>query len=312
LAGRKGDVHLKKTNKLSYESVNGKGRAYHILFMDLYKAYDSVHWRWIRLTMQHIGLPEWVMQIMEAMLKEVKITPFFGATVDVWINVKRGVRQGCPWSPLIFLIAYEPLLCRIKVAVPKVSRCAFADDLATGSFNLWDISIVMHVSDLFGLASGLLASIPKCILVSPRHVVMEYEVWLGTGTVPWCKVNGGGFAIKRAHKYLGLLMGQDVDTPAVFEDAARKMVSRIYSYGDSLKPLSMARRVLAWNVFVSTIPTYLVSFYLFPFTADGSACGLVAKAVRDVLIPWGGKGFKYCHLLATAKGVGCGPPLVDL
>ena len=40
--------------------------------------------------------------------------------------------------------------------------------------------------------------------------------------------------------------------------------------------------------------------------------GQLRKVLRNVIIPWGGNGFKYCHLVASSTGVGNGVHLVDI
>ena len=42
LKGRRGESHIKETNRLFYTAVKDRGRAYHLLFLDQRKAYDSV------------------------------------------------------------------------------------------------------------------------------------------------------------------------------------------------------------------------------------------------------------------------------
>ncbi len=167
MAGRSGAEHFDNISSKFYGSVRDtKGRAYYCLFLDLYKAYDSIHWEWMEKTLRTIGLPPWVLNVVKGLLHQVRISPYFGTRCNIWIHVTRGVRQGCPLSPLIFLVCYEPLLCRLAKVQPTVDRHAFADDLAVGSYNLDDFSGVMRVMNLFGVASGLVASVPKCVMVS--------------------------------------------------------------------------------------------------------------------------------------------------
>ena len=313
LAGRTGDGHIEKMNDKFYNSVKAGGRAYHLLFLDLHKAYDSVHWDWMHKTLEAIGLPSWVLNTVVALLTDVKVTPLFGVRVNVWIQVTRGVRQGCPLSPLIFLVCYEPLLCRLRQVTPSTDRWAFADDLACGSYHLRDFSVVMRVMDLFQLSSGLGANVTKCVMISSTSSLDAYEAWIATGTVPWATGTNGGFQIKLAHPYLRIPMGRLMDTEKLYAKTVNKMVSRLYEYSRALRPLATARRVLACNVFVSSISTYLENYFLFPFgETPASAMNMLRKAIRAVIIPWGGTGFKYCHLVATPTGVGLGTQLVDI
>ena len=45
-------------------------------------------------------------------------------------EVTRGIRQGCPLSPLIFAIATDSLLRNINMKLPEAQLSAFADDTA--------------------------------------------------------------------------------------------------------------------------------------------------------------------------------------
>ncbi len=75
------------------------------------------------------GFPDCVLNFIKGSLTKVKVSPCFGNTVFDFIDIFRGVKQGCPLSPLIFILAYDPLLVALA-ALPGVKPFAFADDLA--------------------------------------------------------------------------------------------------------------------------------------------------------------------------------------
>jgi hypothetical protein len=80
-----------------------------VLKIDLSKAYDRVSWLFLRMLLTHLGfgLPfiNWVMSCITSVSFAVLIngaaSPFFLA--------ERGLRQGCPLSPLLFLLVAEGL-----------------------------------------------------------------------------------------------------------------------------------------------------------------------------------------------------------
>ena len=51
-------------------------------------------------------------------LHDVKVGPFFGGPPSCFIPIKRGVKQGCPLSPLLFIVSYDPLLTSLRSSFP--------------------------------------------------------------------------------------------------------------------------------------------------------------------------------------------------
>eukprot|EP00253_Pinus_taeda_P009779 PITA_09779 len=94
-----------------------------ILKIDLQKAYDCIDWGFIRCLLARIGLRPymiaWIMACIEGINYAINIngipTPFFTA--------ERGLRQGCPLAPIIFILAMNSLSLHINNAVDN-RRCS--------------------------------------------------------------------------------------------------------------------------------------------------------------------------------------------
>lgn len=96
------------------------------LKIDLKKAYDCVDWGFLRILLAKIGLRvqgiNWIMACIENANLSVIIngipTPFFQA--------ERGIRQGCPLSPLLFILVINSLSAHINKAVKEAGTRPFA------------------------------------------------------------------------------------------------------------------------------------------------------------------------------------------
>jgi hypothetical protein len=80
-----------------------------ILKLDLRKAYDCVDWDFLLLILNQVGfgtqMIRWIMSCVTspsyAVLINGEVTDFFKS--------ERGLRQGCPLSPLLFILVMEAL-----------------------------------------------------------------------------------------------------------------------------------------------------------------------------------------------------------
>eukprot|EP00253_Pinus_taeda_P015727 PITA_15727 len=123
-------------------SVKQKNKKGAILKIDLSKAYDQINWIYIRPLLTHLGFKtdfiSWIMgcitNVSYAVLINGATTPFFKG--------QRGLRQGCPLSPLLFLLVAEGLsqliqkakregkVKGLKVAINlNISHLLFVDDI---------------------------------------------------------------------------------------------------------------------------------------------------------------------------------------
>ena len=109
---------------------------------DISKAYDQVEWEFLRRIMLKLGIDaRWVCLAMETMTTASYLVLINGEPKG-FITPSRGIRQGYPLSPYLFLLCVEGLSSLIRKAVASqslhgiltctngvcVSHLLFADD----------------------------------------------------------------------------------------------------------------------------------------------------------------------------------------
>ena len=111
------------------------------------------------------GFSQVVLELFQSCGFECASLPFFGSTSKVKIDILRGVKQGCPLSPLLFLLAYDPLV-EALAGNPELHPLAFADDLAVSFDLLTAIDSALVCIDSFAEVSGLGRNKAKSCVVS--------------------------------------------------------------------------------------------------------------------------------------------------
>lgn len=157
--------------------------SYLILKLDLVKAYDLVDWSYLRLLLLNAGLDyqvtQWILGCVSSTNYNVLVT---GCPAKVFKG-SRGLRQGCPLCPLLFLLVIEGmsrLLIREKndgkifeIKISKNHYLLFVDDvLLFGIGKLVEWKHFKALLDIFCLASGTMISVPKSCLC---HLNLEEE-----------------------------------------------------------------------------------------------------------------------------------------
>jgi hypothetical protein len=119
-----------------------KENRYCALKLDMRKAYDRVEWTYLEAIMLKLGFSRaWVTLVMR-LVSLVSFSVLFNGAPQEEFRPSRGIRQGDPISPYLFLIAAEGLLCLLKdkdqssalnglkvaPTAPAVNHLLFADD----------------------------------------------------------------------------------------------------------------------------------------------------------------------------------------
>jgi hypothetical protein len=168
LKGRRIQDAIGTTHEVLH-SIKKKSLKALVLKLDLRKAYDNIDWDFLRLILLKIGagiqMTNWIMSCVTSASFSVLIN---GEATN-FFRSGRGVRQGCPLSPLLFILVMEGLSILLKNSLErgsitsiKVSRLIkilhilFVDDVIIMSkASLSDWQEIDRLINLFCKALGM-------------------------------------------------------------------------------------------------------------------------------------------------------------
>ena len=79
--------------------------------LDFVKAYDLLDWRFLWRVLKRRNFPEmWVRWVKQCVCTTTFAVLINGSPQGGWIHPQRGIRQGCPLAPLLFILAVDALV----------------------------------------------------------------------------------------------------------------------------------------------------------------------------------------------------------
>lgn len=148
--------------------------------VDFEKAYDSVCWEFLHEVMLKMGFgTKWCAWIRACLTSSKASVLVNGSPTDEF-KLFRGLRQGDPLSPFLFLFVMEALHVMIEKAkiagrirgiqvgeeVPVLSHLFYADDAVfLGEWGENNVNNIVLLLQCFFLASGLKINLQKCRLM---------------------------------------------------------------------------------------------------------------------------------------------------
>lgn len=120
-----------------------RNKRFIMIKVDLEKAYDTISWNFLEETLVLIGLPDKLRSIIMDCVSSVTMRVLWNDEPTNSFRMQRGIRQGCPLSPYLFVLCLERFShcildsvnsrrwnpIRVGVHGPPVSHLMFADDI---------------------------------------------------------------------------------------------------------------------------------------------------------------------------------------
>jgi hypothetical protein len=266
--------------------------------LDLSKAYDRVDWEFLKKVMQRLGFchrwVDWIMSCVTSVRYQVK---FNGTLLDSF-SPSRGLRQGDPLSPFLFLFIADGLSTLLQNEVnnhgiepvkicrraPGISHLPFADDsLLFFKAQANQACQIKKVLDLYALSTGQLINPDKCSIIFGESCPLASRVEVKT----MLQVTQETFETK----YLGLPTPEGRMSSGKFQSLQAKLAKCLVEWDDN--HISQAAKEILIKAVAQAIPVYVMSVFKLPL----GLCDELTKMIRRYW--WGAeKGKRKIHWLA--------------
>jgi hypothetical protein len=236
-----------------------------VLKVDFEKAYNSVDWGFLDYMLGRFGFGDKWRAWMKACVCSGNMSVLVNGSPTEEICIKRGLKQGDPLAPFLFLLVAEGLGGLMRMAVERgrfkpfvvgrsgfpVSILQYADDtLCIGEpsvENLWALKAILRG---FELASGLRVNFWKSCLIG---VNVSNDFLFMASDFLNCKIGSLPF------KYLGLPVGAKPRLSSTWAPMVDSIWKRLGSWGN--KYISLGGRIVLINAVLNSLPIF---FSIFP------------------------------------------------
>eukprot|EP00253_Pinus_taeda_P030057 PITA_30057 len=160
-------------------SVKQKNKKGAVIKIDLSKSYDRINWLYIKLLLTHLGFKTDFISWIMGCISNVSYAILINGAASSFFKGQQGLRQGCPLSPLLFLLVAEGLsqlihkarregkIKGIEVATNLfISHLLFVDDILifTNSEQI-EIKELKNILELLLKATGMQINSRKSQLI---------------------------------------------------------------------------------------------------------------------------------------------------
>jgi hypothetical protein len=306
----------------SLNRLQGK-KSFMIIKLDLEKAYDRLEWSFVMDTLVHLGIPQELQNLIFHCISSASMNINWNGNMTESFNQGRGLRQGDPLSPYLFVLCIERLGHMIKDAVsagewapysfgrgdcPKLSHICFADDLIlVAEATEAQVGCVNKVLHEFCQKSGQKINLLKSQVFFSKNTPESQTTTLSHAL--------GVHVTQDLGMYLGAPMIHQRISKQSFAYLLDKMRKKLSGW--KAKTLSFAGRVTLAQTSLVNIPGYVLQCTPIPVSVCEDVeqiCrnfiwGTTAEARKTHLIAWdklchpkseGGLGFRNLKMLNKA------------
>lgn len=221
-----------------------------LVSVDQEKAFDRVEHSYLWNNLAAFGFCQEFIKKIRVLYCDIESILKVNGGLCAPFEVKRGVRQGCALSGMLYALALEPLLAKLRQELHgvKIPCCeyvfnlsAFADDVAVFVNGQSDINRMLDIFNDFRVLSAAKVNWSK----SEAMLVGKWSN--GEPTLP-----AGLSWSRHGFKYLGVFLGNDSFILKNFEGVLEQLKGRLSKWKFLISKLSFKGRVLIINNLVAS------------------------------------------------------------
>uniref|UniRef100_A0A803SQE2 Reverse transcriptase domain-containing protein n=1 Tax=Anolis carolinensis TaxID=28377 RepID=A0A803SQE2_ANOCA len=177
------------------------------LSLDAEKAFDKLNWDFVKLLLKELDFGMQFINGIQSIYNQQKAKLRINGEITEEFEIKKGTRQGCPLSPLIFILAIEillrsirkdPNLKGIKIDKQEIKIRAFVDDLICIVENPKSkLKDWLEKIEKFGKLAGVSINKDKTVILTKNISLKDQEEIKRIS----------GLEIVKKIKYLGIWIG---------------------------------------------------------------------------------------------------------
>ncbi|KAL5542188.1 hypothetical protein UlMin_009898 [Ulmus minor] len=226
------------------------------LKLDMSKAYDRVEWRFLSRLLDKMGFPaNWNRLIMNC-LSTVTYSFIINGTPCGSVTPQRGLRQGCPLSPYLFIICAEAFSSLISEAVLVFCQADESNSLA-----------LLHILKDYEKGSGQQVNMMKSAITFSPNVDPRQK----TAIMRSLNLN----TALSHDRYLGLPTFVGRNKRKTFAGLIERVWQKTNSWNNSF--FSAGGKEILIKAVAQAIPTYSMSIFKIPSTLCRELGSIVAR-----------------------------------
>lgn len=213
------------------------------------KAFDRVEHKYLWNVFKSFGFPSGFINLIRMLYSDIEGIVKVNGGLSAPFGVNRGIRQGCSLSGMLYSIAIEPFLLKLRKALmgvtlygeQKLYLSAYADDVMVAVTGKDDVEGMKMVVEGYGKLSSAKVNWSKCAAV-------EIGGWKeGKPCLP-----GGVKWVSGGIKYLGVFLGDEQHKKKNWEGVVEMIEGKLKRWKWLLPRMSYRGRTLIINNLVAS------------------------------------------------------------
>jgi hypothetical protein len=325
LKGKDGDGIVCRQQKGFIKNINGcceygarinflirhameHGNQLFVAALDCKDAFGSVSHQLLDINLKALGIPTRLRNLIMDSYKDSQVRIWSNGSASRPIDIKKGVKQGCPLSPLLFNICVDPLLSFIRKfdeadystsELGSTTIQAYADDMLLVANSAEKLQILINRAKSFFDFANIKLNPAKCEVFRVNERSKDQNIII-EGVEKQ-------YVTDSFVKYLGIPLGSRKLCKTKF------LESKIQKVLEELDKAEFSR--LAINQIVRVIKCYILNKLYFLFAnmyIPKGTLSIVDKKVRKVINNFvKGQKLQRSYLYASVKNGGLGLPCME-